>query len=216
MKKRVWKGKRKHGHIYIPTAKPSVAKQALNLAKSNKRKIGETADVTQTAFVRAHGSAMNATPVVVFLYPTGGEGYSIKLKNYYIDFMIRDNVTSVLMDDWRVDIVLDMLPDGSNLTPLKYLGHATPTITHRKIIGGQSRFKILRSFAGCVNKTSGNGFFHFNGKVPVNRMMVSNTGGDFAIAKITKNALFLVYWTTASANQPTIGYHSYLTNVTEG
>ncbi len=192
----------------------SKADQALSLAKSNKRNILEDRGINLDNYVLAHGTALNATPVVRYIGPSQMKDYKIRMYNIYLDMIIRYNVTATSIDDYRFDIVLDRAPNGVTLTPLLYLASATPTVTALKIVGGQGRYEILRSYSGCVFEET-DSFVHVKDKIPINKMFVSKVTGSTTNVNCIKNAIFVVMWTTSGANQPTIGYNLRLTTPDE-
>ncbi len=108
-----------------------------------------------------------------------------------------------MIDDWRVDLVLDREPAGVAITPLLYLGSATPVIGAFKNHLFKKRYKILRSEFGHFDEGgTGVGGHEINWYVKLNLIAESKTASSFSNANIQKNALYLVYWTTASANHP--------------
>ncbi len=193
--------------------KISKVDQALRIARSNKRKIKEVQDVYINDDIRS-SIAMNATPVVTEITPAGLTGYKGTMKNIYIKGIISHVDASVLQDAFRVVLIKDTKPQGAVPTPLEVFNSNTPRCGAQKKVGAQTRFKILRSWFGTVNKYS-NGSFIIDDKVPLNFVVETKTAGNFAIANMVKNALSIMYWTTASANQPKIEYNMNITNNAE-
>lgn len=193
--------------------KISTAQKALKIAKKNRAVIKSESDVYIEPFTRT-ATAMNATPVVRELPVYGMAGYNIKMKNFYIKGIIRHNDTSVLCDSFRVDLVLDHNPSGAVPTPADVYGSATPVVTTQKKVGSQQRYKILRTWFGTVNKYS-NSSYVFNDRVRLGYNVQTKLSANGQIANLTKNSLSLIYWTTATANQPTIQYDAITTNPQE-
>ncbi len=182
----------------------SKAEQALRLAKRNKRKIGQTHEVValNTAITSA---ALNATPTVLFLpLSPSGVGNSLKVYSVQVKGVFKINLASALIDDYRMDLVLDRMPDKAVVTTLLYLGTATPTNFEYKNFQEKGRFKILKTWRGhLLNDVGGVNHAEVNYYRRLNYMAVSASANTFGSAQLIKNSLFLVRWTTATANQPT-------------
>ncbi len=182
--------------------KPTIGQEALNMAKRNKRNIKEISEVVLGIAVSKVG-AFNATPNVTYVSDVPGNGTSCKLRSIRVKGTIKRDVASLLIDDWRVDLVLDRLPGGSALTPLLYLGSATPTMGAFKNILMKKRYRILRTEFGHFDE-GGNGksAHEIDWYVKLNLIAKSKAIDDFTQGNIIANAIYLVYWTTAVANQP--------------
>ncbi len=195
------------GKRVFKSRKRSKADQALSLAKSNKRKINDKYEIVMNS-VRTITTAFNAAPIITYLSDGGasfGSGQRIKITSVRVKAIIRHNLASDLLDDYRVDLVLDRTPNRANVTALDLYGSATPSIVTYKDRNVLRRFKILRSQFGVVNDVAGGpGSATIDWYVKLNVFTVTENDDSWAIADVTKNALFLVYWTTASANQPTM------------
>ncbi len=183
--------------------KGTVASQALRLAKKNKRTLGVLAEVQQGTTLNAE-TAFNATPIVEF-YVAVGEGEKTLLKNITVRGLIKRNVASDLIDDYRVDLVLDRMPAGVKATVADIYGSANPELGDPPNNLQRLRYKILRTMMGAFGE-SGNGIAHrvINWNVRLNLVAQSKTANNFGQDQIQKNAVYLVYWTTAAANQPTM------------
>lgn len=191
-------------------AKPkSKVDQALSLAKSNKKKLGSIATiVSDIPFVLV--TAFNATPIVT-LISAAGDGERTRITSAVVKGTIKRDVASLLIDDWRVDLVLDREPQGTALTPLLYLATATPGIGEIRNLIFKERFKILRTESGVFGE-SGNGVSGhvINWYVKLSLIARTKTANNWGQAEIQNNALYLVYWTTATANQPVPAFHRRL------
>ncbi len=179
----------------------SKVNQALSIAKSNKKKLSSAIEFVQATAVTST-DAFNATPIVDLI--TGaGDGLKTMLKSAQVKGTVKRNASSALIDDWRIDLVLDREPNGTEITPLELYGTATPTIGAFKNIIFKRRFKILRTEMGHFDEGgTGNGGHEINWYIRLNLMAETKTTNSWSQANIQKNAIYLVYWTTASANQP--------------
>lgn len=183
--------------------------QALSIAKSNKKKLSTVVEHSQAGTVTST-DVFNATPVVD-LIPATGDGLKTRITSASVKGTIKRNVDSNLIDDWRVDLVLDRMPEGTEVTPLVLYGSATPPIGAFKNILYKERFKILRSEMGTFDESGNGKAGHIiNWYVRLNLIAKSNTANSFTQAAIQNNAIYLIYWTTATANQPIPVFQSRL------
>ncbi len=180
-----------------------VKRSALAIAKSNRRKIKNLTEVHQ-GITSNMETAFNATPIVTFLIPVG-EGEKTQMTHVTLKGIIKRNVASDAIDDYRLDVVLDKAPAGVKATSALVYGSATPELgdPHNNLTRG--RFKILRSMIGAFGE-SGNGIAHrvVNWRIPIKRIVVSKTANSFVQDAIMTNAVYVFYWTTSANNQPTI------------
>ncbi len=175
--------------------------QALSIAKSNKKRLRSAMEVATSASVTST-DAFSSTPVVDYI-PASGEDLKTRMTSVMVKGTIKRNASSALIDDWRVDFVLDREPNGTEITPLLYLGTATPVIGELRNLTYKERFKILRSEFGSFDEGgNGVGSHAINWYVRLNLMAETKTVNSWTQTNIIKNAVYLVYWTTASANQP--------------
>ncbi len=198
---------RRKKRIFVDTSqlhkkKTTKAQQALNLAKSNRKKIREGQDlkVNTSAPITA---TLNATPAVLFMSADSADGVKAKVKSIRVSGYVLQNLTSTITDDYRIDLVMDRYPDKAVITPLLYLGTATPKIAEFKNFLGKERYKIIKTWSGHFNESTTvsrkiSGYFRQN------VTQVSVTNNSMGQTDIIRNAYYLVYWTTASANQPTM------------
>ncbi len=196
---------KKRKRIFVQTIFPkpkSKVDQALSIAKSNKKKLSTVAEMQLTATVNAE-TAFNATPIIKYVLPVG-EGLKTLMTSVQCRGIIKRNVASDSIDDYRLDLVLDREPAGTEVTPLLVYGTANPELGDFKNINLLRRFKILRTMIGAFGE-SGNGVSHrvINWFVKLNLIAECKSAG-FSQANISKNAIYLIYWTTSGANQPTI------------
>ncbi len=108
-----------------------------------------------------------------------------------------------MSEPWRIDVILDRDPvAGTATTPLLIYGSATPPVYAMRNLLYKERFKILRSISGMV-QADDTGSMLFDEYVKVNLKMVTKTADGFGASTCIKNYIFLYFWTSASANQPT-------------
>ncbi len=177
----------------------SVASKALSLAKRNRKDINKVtefniidADVTGT---------FNATPFVKA--PTyRGDGKQTYAKSIRVKGWVKKNTSSSIPEPWRIDIVLDRQYAAAASTPLLVYGSATPPVYAMRNHVYKERFKVLRSIVGMM-QADDTGSMNFDEYVKINLQMTSKTDDAFGASTCTKNYVFVYFWTTASANQPT-------------
>ncbi len=181
------------------------AEQALRMAKSNKKKLAAKLDLD---FVNDNDAtqALNATPTVLLIFASMEmSGFNLTLKSFQVRGVIKQNLASAIIDDYRVDLVLDRAPAGVAITPLLYLDSATPTITAFKSFGSKGRYRILKTWSGYLSSSEGSHSFRkVNSYIRLNFKVETKAENAYTQANLIKNALYLVRWTTATANQPTV------------
>lgn len=202
--------KKRRKRIFIDTskaarkrAKGSKADQALRLAKKNDKAVKGLTEFKANN-INLGATALNATPAVSYLEPLGN-GFDTQIVSVYVKGVIKQNLTSTIIDDYRLDLVLDREPNKVAITPLLYLQSATPAVYNHKVFEDRSRYKIIKSWSGYFKKDDSvarklDGFYSINLKAK------NDTVDDFGQTHILNNALYLVYWTTAASNQPTIEF----------
>ena len=82
-------------------------------------------------------------------------GQDVKVKSVHIRGVVKQNLASALIDDYRIDIVLDRFPGLAANTPLLVYGDATPANFALKNFQNRKRFKILRSIRGHLSSNEG-------------------------------------------------------------
>lgn len=181
--------------------KPSVAKQALNLAKKvdKKQKMGQ--DLLQNT-INVDGTTSTTASATYLTNLARMTGNSVILKSVHVKGVIKQNLTSTALDGYRCDLVLDRIPNKVALTALALYYSATPPIHEFKAFTEKGRFKILKSWRGYFNESTKvsetlEAYFKLNLKA------VSSVNDSISSTEILRNALYLVIWTDASANQPT-------------
>lgn len=184
----------------------SKAQQALNLARKNRAFIRATEDI-HIHEVTLTAQAFNATPVVNFPVPGGGKGFKQMIKSIRLRGTINQLKASIIQDAVRVDIVMDTMPNKLEITPLLLYGDATPNTALFKDAGVQGRYKIFRTFRHTFNltTTSEAESVDVDMYVKINRMMESSVDSGFANNQLIRNALYVIFWTSSSANQPVWG-----------
>ncbi len=191
-----------------PTVK-NVQAQVKNIRKRLKKEpfISVKSDVSGT---------LDETPVVahIDLYSTGAgsngvvmEGMTATLKSVRIKGWFKSvGVTNV---PGRLDIVLDRTPVAGTLATFNeiYLpasGAATSVNSMMKP-AGKARFKLLASFRGSALTNDGQ-VFMFERYIRMNHKIASITAQSYTQATQIKNAILIVHWADANANQPTYQY----------
>ncbi len=141
---------------------------------------------------------------------TDATGTKIFLKTLKISGVVLHTAASTITEDWRFDVILDKRPTGASATPAIVYGDASPDITALVEFDEQHRFRILKSWRGLLNKTGGPVGRHFGGTIKLNMMQETKVDDSFVIANLTKNHIFIIAWTTATANVPTLSFHFQL------
>ncbi len=187
------------------------ADQALAIAKSNKKLIRSLHEPSDVKLLRG-STALNATPVIDHITESiVGDGSSVTLKSFRIRGVIKQNLTSAIVDDYRMDIVMDRRSAGVEITPLLYLGLVTPDVDVFKLFDSKERYKILRTIRGHLSSSEGsNSFREIDEYVKLNVVATTKLDGNWTQANILTNAIYVVFWTTATANQPTIQFTSQI------
>ncbi len=187
-----------------PKAKSKVNK-ALQIAKKNRCDLRILHEPDNSTIIKT-STVLDATPAITNV--TGlGDGSKVRFNSFRIRGVIKQNLASAIIDDYRIDIVMDRHPGAVQITPALYLGAATPTIDAFKNFDSKERYKILRTIRGHLSSSEGsNSFREIDEYIRLNVLQETNTDGNFAVTKLTKNALYIVHWTTSTANQPTFNY----------
>ncbi len=187
----------------VTVRKPlSKVDQALRIAKSNKKKIHDTREMDNTD-QDTGALTLNATPVVLYIIPSSANtGNKVSIKSFQLRGVVKQNLSSAIIDDYRIDLVLDRRPDKAAITPLLYLRSATPRIDAYKDFDEKERYRIIKTWSGYLSSSEGSNSFR---KINYYTRLNYFAEGDNGVSQttITKNALYIVFWTTASANQPT-------------
>ncbi len=189
--------------------KGSLASQALALARKNRRKIRNIAENTNQD-VESGALTLNATAVVTYISPLAVPNErEFTLVRLEFNAFVKQNLTSAILDDYRIDIILDRNPEGANPTALEFYLDATPDINVHLDYDERSRFKLLRSARGILSSSEGSASSKIiNWRIPINMKALNENAGTVAIATQSKTAIFLVHWTTATANQPAFQFTS--------
>ncbi len=182
--------------------------QALVIAKKVDRKQKQDLEYFEAVGIPLAVVALNATPTSLALLLADLQGFKMQMLSVQVRGVIKQNLASAIIDDYRMDIVLDRRPDGGTITPALVYGSATPKIYAFKHFGNKTRFKILRSIRGYLSSSEGsNSFRVINEYVKLNLSYESKSRDSETEANSIKNMIYLIFWTTASANQPTIEVH---------
>ncbi len=190
--------------------KKSEGAQALALARRNTKKLKTVAEVIQ-ATQETLSIALNATPIVQFFTPAG-TGFKTRYTSVQVRGTVKRDVASALIDDWRLDLVLDREPNNLLPTALLMYKTATPRIGNFKNELLKRRFKVLRSASGVFGE-SGNGLAgeYIDWYVKLNLIAETDNENTFNDTDMIKNSIVLVLWTTATANQPLVDILGRLT-----
>ncbi len=151
---------------------------------------------------------MAATPVVFYMsITTDPHGFKQKLNTLRVTGFVKQNLASTLQDDYRIDFILDRLPEETAVTPAEIYGSATPTVFAMIDFDFNKRFKLLKSIRGIFNSNDGVGSHRlFDHTIKLNMIQETESEGSFSQANIIKNGLYWIVWTTASANVPSCSF----------
>ncbi len=185
----------------------SKAAQALSLAKKNKSRIKSGLEYfsfpapAETAFLDAQALS---TTIRADLLGMVGHNDDVLVKSIQLKLNIQQNLTSSLSDTWRVDLICDTAPQfDTPPTGLMLFGDATPATYTFYDFPIVKRYRVLRSWRGVFNESSIVNEV-IDAYVKINRKTLSKSLGSFTESSITRNKYYLISWTDAGANQPTI------------
>lgn len=133
------------------------------------------------------------------------EGRKILIRGINFRFDLRQNLSSTIGDDYRVMLLLDKNVENTKPTLLQLFGSATPSINIHLEEDKFSRIKVLREWVGIFEQQTSVAKV-VNARIKMNMTMESNTTDTFTQAALMKGALYVLVWTTATSNQPTISY----------
>lgn len=108
----------------------------------------------------------------------------------------------------RLDVILDRTPvEGTSATYDQIYYPLEAAITVNSMINGERkhRFKLLASIVANPVTNDGQTFF-FDRYIRLNHKVCTDTPDTFGVDNQTKNAIIIVHWTDAAANEPTYGY----------
>ncbi len=191
--------------------KGGIAKQALALAKKNRREIKRDNEIQYTQIDSgASGVALTTAPAIELLNRTSWTVTSntCMFKGIEILGTIQPTPASTGQDRWRIDIVLDKRPDGVILDLADIYGSTTPKINVLVNTEERGRYRVIKTWRGTFNVITDKAvsgarnitlFKRFNMKIIIDV-------ADSAVAQgsIQTNAVYLVAWTEATANQPVL------------
>lgn len=181
--------------------KVSTANKALKIAKQNKKQLRGVVE-HRGALNSLVTTPFNATPIVKYIAPEG-DGFVTLCKSVQVKGTIKQDPVSTVVDDYRIDLVLDREPNKTEITPLLFYGDATPDIGHFKNIIYNKRFKVLRTYtSGFDEANQGRSIDAINWYVRLNLVIESATLNSFVNTSVIKNAVYLIYWTSSTTNQP--------------
>lgn len=209
--------KRKFGTSTTAT----IAKTALRIAKSNET-------IEHTTF--AHNPTgttdtplgpidflSTGLPFVKYLQPPDVDSDPGSQTILYIrgNVHILQDLQSNRQDQWRFEIVVDRRPGGVTLDVARAydVSTALEIATYANIdFSNRRRYKQLYTRGGIFDDdTNTSRMFHLNVRVG---LVSQSNGVQFDIARMNKNALYLIYWTDATTNLPKIQYRLDLVSKT--
>lgn len=173
------------------------AKKALKLAKKDQTEESIEYNDTALAFTASK------VPAIVFLQPPTTDGFKQIIQYIEGKIYLRKNLTSVITDNYRVDLVLDRAPAGIIIDPAKIYSSSTPRITAQITLSDKGRYKICKSWFGAFDTYNTSRSINFYCRSSLKTEADSQTPAQ---ASILKNAYYLIFWTEASANMPLITY----------
>ncbi len=196
--------------------KVPVAQKALRLAKRNRRELNDYNEIGYISTTTPITGTLNDAPATLEIPSGAEEGVKNIIKSVRVTGWIRQNFTSILNDDYRVILLLDRNPRGTLPTATDLFGVANPAINVHKGTFDFRRFKILRSMRGILKKVAVaagevGDVALFDFYVKLNLVQLTQNAGNFGVANITKNAISLMLWTTAVANEPTFSFNRVVT-----
>lgn len=184
-------------------SKQSIAKKALKLARKNTRAINKVRELHFDDF-DVSDTVMSSTPQVSYMEisPANLDGRDLTVLSIQVRGEVRQNLASALADNYRIDLVYDSMPTGANITPLEFYKNTTaPGINSFKDFELRKRFRIIRSWTGLMEQQANVGRqFSFFKKVKL--LMRNENEQSTSIASQSVGALYVIQWTTATANQP--------------
>jgi len=193
------------GKLVLIKRKQGIASRALKIAKRNQKTLSRKRDMI-SALVNDVTSTMSSTPTIVDVTISVSsanthDGFNVFMKVLRIRGLVRQNLTSALADDYRIDVILDRFPEEALPLPLDIYGSATPSTIRQVIFSERNRFKILKSWRGLLEPENNIGR-HISADIKLNLKLETDTDGTFGFGNLTKNMIVMIFWTTASANQP--------------
>lgn len=148
--------------------------------------------------------AFDATALVKMLnIVTPIEGNEVRMKGITMTGAVLATLASSLIDDYRIDIIMDKTPGKLLATALDIYGSATPSFRAQVLPAKRGRYKLLKTWRGHFNDV-GTQSREINWIKKFNFKSVSEVDSSLTATTIIRNGLYFIYWTTASANQPTI------------
>ncbi len=179
--------------------------------KSIKRKLKKEMKITVHNQV---AGTLNDTPVVLHHVLGGGTGSngvvltgaSAILKGLRIKGWFKS--VGAVNAPGRLDVVLDRIPvEGTSATYDQIYYPLAAAITVNSMIHGErkGRFKILASFRSNPVTNDGQTFF-FDRYIRMNHKIFTDTPDLYGVDSQYKNAILIIHWTDAAANEPTYAY----------
>ena len=190
-------------------ANPSYLKKTGNALKTAKKalKIAKAGRQMESLSYSEDSLAMTASnaPALLYIQPPTTEGSKQTISYIEGRIFVRRNLTSAVIDTWRVDLVLDRQPAGVVLNYADlYNSDATPRPTALMDYDAQSRYKFVKSWSGAFGPQD-NQFKMINFKVRSGLKVEADSRIPYQDS-VNKNAYYLVWFTNAATNMPLITY----------
>lgn len=182
----------------------NTAKRALKMAKGNR-----TVEALNYNIV---GQVLSSTPSIRFIQPPSTEGGKQTIQHIEGKIWVRQDITSAIIDNYRIDLVLDRQPNGAILNLDNIYNSTTPRITVLKDFELKDRYKILKTWIGAFSLGETTRMIKIFERSGLKSESDSNS--FFDQIRISKNAYYLVAWTEATANQPLLTYDLRIVSVT--
>jgi len=175
------------------------AKKALKIARQGQTMESTSYNDDAVAFT------VNNAPQILYLQPPTTDGSKQTISYIEGKIFVRRNLSSTVIETWRVDLVLDRQPAGVILSYADlYNSDATPRPTALMDYDAKSRYKFVKSWSGAFGPQD-NQFKMINFMVR-SGLKVEADDVTPSQASVNKNAYYLIWFTNASANPPLITY----------
>lgn len=174
------------------------ANKALRIANRGKVIAARNAHATKSPFQASN------VPAIKYLQPPDATSFRQTILKMIARIYVEQDVNSTVIDDFRIDIVLDRAPTGLPLSIENVYNTVTPRITHDIKQNDRDRYKLVKSFTGGFGKGGATSrAFSFKVRSGLRVECTSNVPSQ---AAVQKNAYYIVYWTSSTVNTPKITY----------
>jgi len=186
----------------------STANKALRIAKSidkrsySSRQVGDSLNL-----------GINTDPVGIrYIQPANGKTQVSKIVSISGKMQILSDLTTVLHDPWRVDLVLDRQPNKTTIDPTDVYNLAYGYTTALRNYDNSDRYKIVKSW-GNVLTPDVISSRTINFKISSGLMVDGSEAGLYGIADLTKNAYYLLFRSDSTADPPLFTYELEIINL---